>query len=42
MIQPAQRAFQVVRDGVGLWLEHNAFLHAGALAFFSSSRWRRP
>jgi uncharacterized BrkB/YihY/UPF0761 family membrane protein len=35
MIQAAQHAFQVIRDGVGLWLEHNAFLHAGALAFFT-------
>lgn len=24
-----------IRDGLGLWLEHNAFLHAGALAFFT-------
>jgi membrane protein len=30
-----QPAFQVVRGGVGLWLDHNAFLHAGALAFFT-------
>lgn len=35
MIQAGQHAFQVIRDGVGLWLEHNAFLHAGALAFFT-------
>jgi len=25
----------IIRTGVGLWLEHNAFLHAGALAFFT-------
>ena len=29
------RAFLIIRTGVGLWLEHNAFLHAGALAFFT-------
>ena len=28
-------AFLIIRTGVGLWLEHNAFLHAGALAFFT-------
>jgi membrane protein len=27
--------FRIIRDGVGLWIEHNAFLHAGALAFFT-------
>jgi membrane protein len=31
-LQPAVR---VVRGGVALWLDHNAFLHAGALAFFT-------
>jgi membrane protein len=34
-MQPLQRLFQIVRTGVGLWLKHNAFLHAGALAFFT-------
>jgi membrane protein len=29
------RTFQIVHTGVGLWLKHNAFLHAGALAFFT-------
>lgn len=30
-----RRLLLIVRDGIGLWLEHNAFLHAGALAFFT-------
>ena len=35
MYRALQRAFLIIRTGVGLWLEHNAFLHAGALAFFT-------
>ncbi|MCG6942604.1 MAG: YihY/virulence factor BrkB family protein [Thiohalocapsa sp.] len=35
MYQPFQQAFLIIRTGVELWLEHNAFLHAGALAFFT-------
>lgn len=30
-----QQAFVIIRATVGLWLENNAFLHAGALAFFT-------
>lgn len=30
-----RRAALIARNGVGFWLEHNAFLHAGALAFFT-------
>jgi membrane protein len=33
--KPIQHALSIIRTGVGLWLEHNAFLHAGALAFFT-------
>lgn len=29
------RTLQIVRKGIALWLQHNAFLHAGALAFFT-------
>lgn len=29
------RSLEVVRNGVTLWLDHNPFLHAGALAFFT-------
>jgi membrane protein len=32
---PSRRAWLIARTGVGLWLDHNAFLHAGALAFFT-------
>lgn len=35
MYKPFQQAFSMIRTGVGLWLECNAFLHAGALAFFT-------
>ncbi len=35
MPMPFPRTLRIVRKGVGLWLQHNAFLHAGALAFFT-------
>ena len=35
MGRPVRRTWLIIRTGVGLWLEHNAFLHAGALAFFT-------
>ena len=35
MYNPLRQALVTLRAGVGLWLEHNAFLHAGALAFFT-------
>lgn len=30
-----RHVYLTIRAGVGLWLEHNPFLHAGALAFFT-------
>lgn len=35
MHKPLRRGLAVIRTGVGLWLESNPFLHAGALAFFT-------
>jgi membrane protein len=35
MTNPVRQIVLIVRAGVGLWLQHNAFLHAGALAFFT-------
>jgi membrane protein len=35
MYEPLSQVVLIVRKGVGLWLAHNAFLHAGALAFFT-------
>jgi membrane protein len=35
MDNPLTTGLRIIRDGVGLWLRHNAFLHAGALAFFT-------
>jgi membrane protein len=35
MDNPLKTGLRIIRDGVGLWLRHNAFLHAGALAFFT-------
>ncbi len=37
MYKPLQRGYLTIRTGIGLWLEHNAFMHAGALAFFTIS-----
>ncbi len=35
MCKPWRQAFLINRNGVGLRPRHNAFLHAGALAFFT-------
>ena len=34
MVNPLKTGLRIIRGGVGLWLDHNAFMHAGALAFF--------
>ena len=35
MSKPLRRAWLIIRTGIVLWLDHNAFMHAGALAFFT-------
>jgi membrane protein len=35
MLEPVRRPLTITISGVNLWLEHNAFMQAGALAFFT-------